>query len=65
LQLGQSLSSPDDASAITQAGELAREGPAAELWQGGRLVGRFSKHGVFAAAPEAGGRSAGPDIPRP
>lgn len=50
LQPAAVLSSRDDAGAVAQAEDRLRRGQAAELWAGGRLVGRFSKLGVFTAA---------------
>lgn len=39
--------SPNDADAVESAAHLRLAGQAAELWSDGRLVGRFSKLGVF------------------
>lgn len=36
-----------DADAIRRGQALQQPGTAAELWDGGRLVGRFSKQGAF------------------
>jgi hypothetical protein len=47
LQLGETLHCASDAEAIQQALEISGDGRAGELWDGGRLVGRFSKLGVF------------------
>lgn len=50
LQLGESFEAADDAEAVRLAGDL-RGGQAVELWEGGRLVGRISKLGVFTPGP--------------
>lgn len=42
--------SPSDDEAVASAAARRADGQAAELWQGGRLVGRFSKLGVFTDA---------------
>lgn len=43
LNLGETFTAPGDAEAVQRArGQLIRA-HAAELWEGGRLVGRFSK----------------------
>lgn len=49
LQLGGRFECTDDAAAIDLA-PVTRRGEAIELWEGGRLVGRFSKLGVFTPA---------------
>ncbi|HLZ73811.1 hypothetical protein [Phenylobacterium sp.] len=49
LQLGQAFEAVDDKAAGAQAQAAARRGRDAELWEGGRLVGRVSKDGVFTA----------------
>ena len=51
LQLGEGFQARNDAAAIERASEL-REGQPVEIWEGGRLVGRVSKHGDF--TPGAG-----------
>lgn len=52
LQLGENLDCADDAQAIQRALEISGDGRAGELWEGGRLVGRFSKLGVFTPSGE-------------
>ena len=52
LQLSRTFESAGDEAAVAQARELTADGQAAELWDGGRLVGRLSKLGVFTAGPE-------------
>jgi hypothetical protein len=52
LQPSLAFDCPDDRSAVEQARAQGVLGEAAELWQGGRLLGRFSKLGVFTAAAE-------------
>ncbi|MGA0605419.1 hypothetical protein ACO2Q0_05400 [Phenylobacterium sp. VNQ135] len=52
LLLGETFEAADDAAAVARAGAQHRTGVAAELWAGGRIVGRFSKLGVF--TPGAG-----------
>ncbi|HEY8571633.1 hypothetical protein [Phenylobacterium sp.] len=47
LQLSRTFDCSDDEAAVEQAREAAAEGEAVELWDGGRLVGRLSKLGVF------------------
>lgn len=49
LTLGDTFNASSDAEAIAHAQEMHRAGTAAELWAGGRIVGRFSKLGVFTA----------------
>lgn len=51
LQLGETFAAPNDAKAIEHARSLHQDGQAAELWQGGRLLGRFSKFGAFTPRP--------------
>jgi hypothetical protein len=48
LRLGESFQAADDARAVENARVLRLPGEAAELWQGGRIVGRFSKTGTYA-----------------
>ena len=50
LRLGDAFQAVDDAEAIERARRLRLRGEAAELWQGGRIVGRFSKSGGYAPA---------------
>lgn len=50
LQLGQTVSCANDAEAVERARLETADGRAAELWEGGRLVGHFSKLGVFTPA---------------
>ena len=47
LQLGQAFEASDDRAASERAVGLAVKGQTAELWEGGRMVGRVSKHGDF------------------
>jgi hypothetical protein len=47
LVLGEAFQAEDDAAAIERARKLHDATGAAELWEGGRLVGRFSKLGGF------------------
>lgn len=54
LQLGEAFEAPDDAHAVEQARTHHATGEAAELWKGGRLVGRFSKIGTFTPGTDAG-----------
>ena len=51
LQLGEAFSASDDATAVDIARDHRQHGAEAELWAGGRLLGRFSKQGVFTAGP--------------
>ncbi len=50
LQLAQALDCRHDAEAVAEAAKLLPAGQSAELWDAGRLVGRFSKLGAFAPA---------------
>jgi hypothetical protein len=50
LQLAAVFHAADDAQAARLAGGRLDVGQAAELWEGGRLVGRFSKIGSFSSA---------------
>jgi hypothetical protein len=52
LQLGAGFDAAGDAEAIAQAPMLYDRGHVAELWQGGRLVGRFLAQGLFVADGE-------------
>jgi hypothetical protein len=47
LQLGQAFEHVDDAAAGALAETLAAIGQVAELWEGGRMVGKVSKSGIF------------------
>ncbi|MDB5426188.1 MAG: hypothetical protein JWP28_440 [Phenylobacterium sp.] len=47
LQLGQAFEAPDDRTAGALAELAAVRGQIAELWEGGRMVGRVSTRGVF------------------
>lgn len=47
LQLGLAFEAVDDQAAGRQAEGVASKGRSAELWEGGRMVGRVSKDGVF------------------
>jgi hypothetical protein len=49
LQLGLAFDAVDDHAAGQQAQGVARRGRAAELWEGGRLVGRVSTDGLYTA----------------
>ena len=53
LQLGQAFEAVDDVEAAARAVDLAERRLAAELWEGGRLVGRVLKSGGFSSG--AGG----------
>jgi hypothetical protein len=50
LRLGDAFQAPDDDLAIEKARLLRVSGGAAELWQGGRILGRFSKSGGYMPA---------------
>jgi hypothetical protein len=50
LRLGEAFQALDDAQAIARARVLRLSGEASELWEGGRIVGRFSKSGGYAPA---------------
>jgi hypothetical protein len=47
LQLGQAFEAADDTVAAVRSLALAEMGQSAELWEGGRIVGRVSKIGDF------------------
>jgi len=47
LQLGQAFEAVDDHAAVARAEGSAPKGETAELWEGGRMVGRLGKDGVF------------------
>ncbi len=47
LQLGVTFEARDDGEAAWRVEQLAPAGRAAELWEGGRLVGRLGKDGAF------------------
>jgi hypothetical protein len=47
LQLGQAFEAVDDKAAGALAESAAQRDRKAELWEGGRIVGRVSKDGVF------------------
>ncbi|MGZ6038229.1 MAG: hypothetical protein ACXWKR_06150 [Phenylobacterium sp.] len=49
LQLGQAFEAVDDTAAAARAEAAAQRGRTAELWEGGRMVGRVSAAGVFTA----------------
>lgn len=51
LQLGAAFEAADDQAAAARALEVAAAGQAAELWEGGRLVGKVSRRGVFTRGP--------------
>ena len=48
LRLGETFQAADDAQAVEKARLLRVSGEAAELWQAGRIVGRFTKAGTYA-----------------
>jgi hypothetical protein len=50
LRLGDAFQALNDGQAIAKARLLRLSGAAAELWQEGRIVGRFSKSGGYAPA---------------
>jgi hypothetical protein len=47
LQLGAAFEATDDEAAAARSLELAQSGQAAELWAGGRIVGKVSQQGRF------------------
>ena len=47
LQQAESFRAPDDAAAVAKARACHLSGHAMELWDGGRLVGRFSRLGDY------------------
>ena len=47
LRLGDLFQAANDEAAIASAGGLLMRGEPAELWEGGRLVGRFSAQGAY------------------
>lgn len=47
LTLGEQFHAGGDAEAVEHARPLLASGMPGELWCGGRLVGRFSKLGLF------------------
>ena len=47
LQLGRAFEASDDQTAGAEAEAAVTRGQMAELWEGGRLVGRVSTSGVF------------------
>ncbi len=49
LHLGQAFEAVDDRAAGVQAEGAAQRGRTAELWEGGRMVGRVSEDGTFKA----------------
>jgi hypothetical protein len=49
LQPAEILDVADDAQAVALAARALTPGQGAELWHGGRLVGRFSRLGVYTA----------------
>lgn len=50
LRLGENFQASDDVAAAEKARLLRLAGEAAELWEGGRIVGKFSKSGVYTPA---------------
>ena len=51
-RLGESYQASEDREAVAKARSLLARGQKAELWQGGRIVGRFSDAHEF--TPERG-----------
>ena len=49
LQLGEAFNAINDESAVEYARALHGRGQEVELWNGGRLLGRFTKSGEFMA----------------
>jgi hypothetical protein len=49
LKLGDAFHAADDGAAVETARQRLPAGQAAELWAGGRIVGRFSRTGSFSA----------------
>ena len=49
LLLGEVFTAVNDDCAVEFARSLHGRGHESELWAGGRLLGRFSKQGVFTA----------------
>jgi hypothetical protein len=49
LQLGEAFTARSDEAAVELARSFQQTGGEAELWAGGRLLGRFSKQGDFMA----------------
>lgn len=49
LELGHAFEATDDMVAGARAETHAAKGQVAELWEGGRMVGRVSTDGEFAA----------------
>jgi hypothetical protein len=49
LQLGQGFEAVDDKAAGRRAEALGAKGQIAELWEGGRMVGRVLEDGLFTA----------------
>ena len=47
LRLGDQFHAPHDEAAVVSAGGLVLKGQPAELWEGGRMIGRFSGRGDF------------------
>lgn len=47
LQLGEAFEAVDDAHAAARAEAYGGKGRVAELWEGGRLVGRVGERGGF------------------
>jgi len=47
LQLGQAFEAADDEAAGRRARGVAQRGRTAELWEGGRIVGRVCEDGDF------------------
>ena len=47
LRVGETLQASDDAEAVARARPLLTPGEAAELWEGGRRAGLFSRAHEF------------------
>jgi hypothetical protein len=53
LQPAEVIDADNDAEAVALATRLMTPGLGGELWHGARLVGRFSKLGVYTAAGDS------------
>ena len=49
LRVGATFPAEDDADAVARAARQLTRGQAAELWEGGRPVGRFTRDHEFVA----------------
>ena len=54
MRLGEPFQAVDDQHAVEKARLLRLSGAAAEVWESGRIVGRFSKSGGYEPARPAG-----------